>query len=206
MERGGEIAARWEEETEEGGVGMDKGAESYRRFLAGDADGLTELVAAYYDGLVLFLLPVAGSQETAEDLAEDTFLRLCLKKPRYKNEASFRTWLYTIARHLAVDYCRKNKKTVPQAEPRREMDAAQWDTVANVCIREEDRQTVRRAMEALRPEYTQILLLTYFEEVSNREAAKILKKSVHAVENLNYRARNALRAQLEKEGFVYENL
>lgn len=61
-------------------------------------------------------------------------------------------------------------------------------------------------MRQLKPEYRQILWLIYFEEFSHKEAAKIMKKSVHNIETLVYRARRALRSELDKEGFVYENL
>ncbi|MBQ6211891.1 MAG: RNA polymerase subunit sigma-24, partial [Ruminococcus sp.] len=54
--------------------------------------------------------------------------------------------------------------------------------------------------------YSQVLYLTYFEGFSNSEAAKILDKNNRQIENLIYRAKQALKAQLEKEGFVYEKL
>ena len=61
-------------------------------------------------------------------------------------------------------------------------------------------------MEKLKPDYQQVLWLTYFEELSNKETADVMKKSVHGIETLVYRARNALKKQLEKEGFTYENI
>ena len=60
-------------------------------------------------------------------------------------------------------------------------------------------------MRKLTPEYQQVLWLIYFEELSNKEAAKIMKKSVRSVESLLYRARKSLKSQLEMEGFDYEN-
>ena len=89
---------------------MDQGAASYRRFLAGDETGLTELVAQFADGLILFVLPIAGDAAAAEDIAEETFARLCIRKPAYKDTASFKTWLYTIARNLALDRARKRAR------------------------------------------------------------------------------------------------
>ena len=58
----------------------------------------------------------------------------------------------------------------------------------------------------LKPEYHQVLWLTYFEGFSNKEVALIMKKSVHNIETLVYRARRAIKEELEKEGFVYEGL
>lgn len=56
----------------------------------------------------------------------------------------------------------------------------------------------------LKPEYRQVLWLIYFEELSNKEVASIMKKSAHSVEALAYRVRKSLKLQLEKEGFVYK--
>ena len=58
----------------------------------------------------------------------------------------------------------------------------------------------------LKPEYRQILWLIYFEDFSNKEAAKIMKKKVHNIEVLASRARKALKEELEREDFIYEEL
>ncbi|MBR6242120.1 MAG: sigma-70 family RNA polymerase sigma factor [Ruminococcus sp.] len=66
--------------------------------------------------------------------------------------------------------------------------------------------TVHKAMRKLSPDYQQVLWLTYFEDMSNKEAAAVMKKSVRSIESLLYRARKSLRSQLEMEGFDYEKL
>ena len=63
---------------------------------------------------------------------------------------------------------------------------------------------VHRAMRKLNPEYQQILWLTYFEGLTSKEAAIVMKKSVRSVESILYRAKKSLRSQLEMEGFDYE--
>lgn len=73
-------------------------------------------------------------------------------------------------------------------------------------IKEERRIMVHRALKKLKPEYHQVLWLIYFESFSNKEAAAVMKKSVHNIETLVYRARKSLRSQLEMEGFEYEEL
>ena len=73
-------------------------------------------------------------------------------------------------------------------------------------IWETEKIMVHQALEKLKPEYRQILYLKYFEDFSNEQAAKIMRKSKHQIENLVYRARLSLKAELEKEGFVYEKL
>ena len=86
---------------------MDNGAGSYRRFLAGDDNAFAEIIREYRDGLILYINSFVSNITEAEDLAEDTFIKLVTKRPRYNGKASFRTWLYTIGRTLALDYLRR---------------------------------------------------------------------------------------------------
>ena len=69
-------------------------------------------------------------------------------------------------------------------------------------IKNEKKIAVHRAMAELKNEYRQVLWLIYFEDFSNKETAEIMKKSVHAVETLVYRARTALKEKLVKGGFT----
>ena len=88
---------------------MDNGSSSYSRYLAGDDAAMGELVREYMDGLIIFLNSFTNNLSEAEDLMEETFFRLAYKKPRYTGKSSFKTWLYSIARNLAIDSLRKRK-------------------------------------------------------------------------------------------------
>ena len=66
---------------------------------------------------------------------------------------------------------------------------------------DEEKQSVHAVLGKLTPAYREILWLTYFEGLSNKECALLLNKNVHAVESLVSRARKALKDQLRKEGF-----
>ena len=70
----------------------------------------------------------------------------------------------------------------------------------------EQKINLRHAMRRLKEEYQQVLYLTYFEDFSNEDTARITGRSRKQIENLLYNARKALRAELVKEGFSYENL
>lgn len=185
---------------------MDRGTESYRCFLAGDENGLVEIIRDYKDGLILYLNSFVNHLHTAEDLAEDTFVRLAVKKPKDRRSAGFRTWLYTIGRNIAVDYLRKQQRrpTVPLEELPEQ--ASDREALEQSYIREERRILVHQTMARLKPEYRQVLWLIYFEQFSMKEAARVMGKSVHNVETLAWRARQALREILEQEGYAYEEL
>ena len=175
---------------------MDNGACSYRRFLDGDDTAIAELVGAYKDGLILYLNGYVHNIFVAEELAEDTFVRLCLKKPRDKKTGAFKTWLYTIGRNVAISHLRKASKTTTLPLDTLEYMADETGEPATAYLLEEQKRQIHRALEKLKPEYRQVLWLIYFDALSCKEAAKVMKKSVHATEVLVSRARQALKKEL----------
>ncbi len=183
---------------------MDNGASSYRRFRDnGDVHGLDEIIIEYSDGLILYLTSVVGNIQTAEELAEDTFVLLGTKKPKFREKSSFKTWLYAIGRNIAIDHLRKyTKKSCVSIEDTPESISDEAD-VEEAYIKKEQQIIVHKAMRKLPPKYQQVLWLIYFEGFSSKEAAKIMKKSLRSVESILYRARKSLRSQLETEGFEY---
>ena len=178
------------------------GAERYRRFLDGDLSGIAEIVREYKNGLIYYAASIVGSIQEAEDVTEETFLKLMIKRPRDKGGSSFKTWLYTIARNIALNRLRREKRIAGEIPT----DIAGMEDLEREYLLEERRQAVHRCMFGLKPEYRQILTLIYFEDFTAKEAAAIMKKSVHAAEMLASRARTALKDELLKEGFTYEEL
>ncbi len=186
---------------------MDNGASSYRRFRdEGDESGLAEIIREYRDGLIFYLNSFVCNIHVAEELAEDTFVLLGTKKPKDKGTGSFKTWLYTIGRNIAINYLKRNRKITEVSVNDCVELANEEDSLEISYIKEEQKIIVHKALRKLKPEYQQVLWLIYFEGFSNKEAAIIMKKSVHNIETLVYRARKSLKSQLEMEGFKYEKL
>lgn len=183
---------------------MDHGSNSYQRFLKGDDTGMEEIITEYRDGLIFYLYKLVGSVEKAEELAEDTFVLLCVKKPKDKQKCAFKTWLYTIGRNLAVDHLRRLAKhaTVP-LETYNGTDSNP-ETPEAEYIRNHRKRIVNQALSRLKPEYRQVLWLLYFENMQHKEIAIIMKKSVRATQMLASRAKQALKTELIKEGFTNE--
>lgn len=177
----------------------------YHQFLNGDDSALTQIVCMFKDGLILYLNSYVNDLLVAEELTEDTFVKLVVKRPRYFGKASFKTWLYTIGRNVALDYLRREKNRNLSIEEAPEICDDEKCLEQNY-IRQEDRILLHRAARKLKPEYQQILWLIYFENFSCKEAARILGKTTHNVETTVYRARNALKTKLIEEGYVYEKL
>ncbi len=186
---------------------MDNGASSYRRFREhGDESGLVEIIRDYKDGLMLYLTSIVGDIQTAEDLTQDTFVLLGTRKPRDKGKGSFKTWLYTIGRNVAIDHLRKHARRAEVSIDDYSECIRDEESIENAYIKKEQEIAVHRAMRKLKAKYQQVLWLVYFENMSSKEAAGIMKKSVHSIETLVYRARKALKSQLETEEFKYEEL
>ena len=182
---------------------MDNGASSYRRFRdGGDESGLTEIIRQYRDGLIFYLYSIVADLTVAEELAEDVFVLLGTKKPKDNGKSSFKTWLYTIGRNKALNYLKKRKRHIEVSLD--DCPEIADDSFLTMHILEERKQHLHQAMQKLKAEYRQILWLIYFENLCLKDAAAILKKSVHNTETLVYRARKSLKLQLEKEGFIYE--
>ena len=185
---------------------MDNGASSYRRFLEGDDDGIVQIIKDHKDGLMLYLNSFVQNIHLAEDLTEDTFVKLIARQPRFSGKSTFKTWLYAIGRNVALDFLRKNAKLpTVSAEEAMTLIADEAD-VARQYLCSERKLQVHKALKQLNDEYRQVLVLVYFEDFQNDQVASIMGKSKKQIENLVYRAKLSLKSELEKEGFVYEDL
>ena len=133
------------------------------------------------------------------------FLKLYTDKPKFSEKCSFKTWLYTIGKNLAVDHIRRysKHKEVPLDDL---YDISDKENIEKNHIRSEEKRQLLRAMEQLNDEYRQVLYLVFFEDFSNTEAAAIMGKSERQIRNLLYRSKETLRKILEKEGFSYEGI
>lgn len=161
---------------------------AYKRYLDGDGAALPELIREYKSGLTMYLNNYVHDLNLADELCCETFVRLADKKPKFRESSSFKTFLYGIGRNVALSYIRRNKKHV--AEPLDE--AAEipdtFDLEKEFLLKERNRQ-LYTAIGTLKPEHSQALWLMYFEELSVKEIAAVMKKSQSAVKVLLHRAR-----------------
>ena len=92
---------------------MDHGAMCYRRFLDGEDSAFDEIMDRYHDSLILFINKLVGNYSIAEELAADTFVELLVHKKRFLGKCDFKTYLYSIGRHKAIDYIRREARKKP---------------------------------------------------------------------------------------------
>lgn len=175
----------------------------YIDYLSGtDTDALGILFEKYKDGLVLFLYGIVGNMEDAEELMMDTFAVLVSGTARYteKKEASFKTWLFAVAKNQARHFLRK-KSRYPVSDVEIERDIKDGDEQPeSQLIQDESKVELYNALEEINPEYRQVLYLMYFEDLKPEQISRIIKKTVKQTYNLAARGKTALRKVLERMG------
>jgi RNA polymerase sigma-70 factor (ECF subfamily) len=154
----------------------------------------TRLLDRHLGPLQGFLYRLTFNAADADDLAQEAFLRVWQHASRWQpNRVKFTTWLYHIARNLAIDQHRKRRDTdndtsqIAAAEPAAE----------NALDAETRRREVRRAVAELPERQRTALLLCQFQGMSNKDAAETLEVSVDALESLLARARRNLKDTLQ---------
>ncbi len=178
---------------------MFNGTECYRRFLQGDSGAFDALMDAYHDGLILFINKLVGNYAVAEELAADSFVELLIHKKRFLGNSDFRTYLYSIGRHKAIDYIRKDaKKKI--VNPEEIMELSDDTYIEESFIQDETHRALHRAIAQLDEDYRAAVYLVFFEELSYEDAARVLGKSKKQIDNLVYRAKGALKKILTEGG------
>jgi len=181
---------------------VDNGENSYRRFLVGDKEGLYEIICEYREPLILYLNSIVQNIHIAEELAEDTFFELAARKPDFSGKSSFKTWLYSIGFNIAAKQFRKRANiTLVPIDAQEILDE---ENIEKNYLKNERDRMIHKSLHKLKTEYRQVLYLSFFECLKNEETALIMKKSKRQVENLLYNAKKALRAELERSGYDYE--
>lgn len=184
---------------------MDNGASSYRRFLEGDKNALAEIIREYRDGIVLYIGSFTQNICIAEEIAEEVFIKLYVKKPAFSGKSTFKTWLYSIGRFTAVDYIRKNSRLISVSSDNFYSLEDETEIEQNY-IRDEQKIMLHKAIQNLNSDYRQVLYLIYFEDFDTSQTAKIMHKTNRQITYLLYRAKKSLKSELEREGFIYEEL
>lgn len=182
---------------------IDYGAQCWRRYLSGDESGFDELLKTHRDSLTFFLYRYVHDESIAEDLCIDTFMELLLHRHRYNFKIPLKNYLFLIAHSRAVDYLRHAKKFAAVELSEAENETADGETPEEILLKNERSRALSRALNDLPDEMQIAMHLVYIEELSYKEAAKILKKSPKQVDNLLTRAKSALRTTLSKEGDLF---
>ena len=159
-----------------------------------DQEAFTRLLDRHLAGLQKFLLRLTGNAADADEVAQEAFLRIWSHARRWqRGRVNFTTWLYRIARNVAIDRHRKHRETTTDDLTMIVDDAPDTGHVIDADRRE---RLMRAAVAQLPERQRTALVLCHFDGLSNQDAAAVLEVSVDALESLLSRARRTLKATL----------
>ena len=177
---------------------MGNGESSYRRFLSGDDSAFGDIMDEYRRGLILFVNRYLNDPDASEDIAVEVFTYVFVNPGKYNFKVSLKTYLYMLGRSRALNVLKHRKviEFVPLSEA--ENIPSKDKTPEGYVIEDERKRLVNTAMEKLPEDMRTAVYLVYFEELSYKETAKVMKKSEKQVDNLLYRAKKELHTILGK--------
>jgi RNA polymerase sigma-70 factor (ECF subfamily) len=177
----------------------------------GDREAFETLVDLYQDKMYYLALRMLGNAQEAEDVVQETFLRVYMNLDRYDEAHKFSTWIYRIANNLCIDRLRRRKPTLSL-----DFEDENGETTGSgyaVLSGDEDRpeeqmilselqSTVRDAIDKLPDKYKSVVILRYLHDLSLQEIGEVLDLPVTTVKTRVHRAREALRLTLEGQQLI----
>ncbi len=169
-----------------------------------DPELLDRLIEIYQHRLLRYLLFLTGKREVAEDLFQETWMRVLLRGAQYNGKARFDTWLFTIARNLVIDLSRKRQmasldEMSESGEDERPFEVAiDEPSPFEQFATREDRAEVSEVLLRLEPNYREVLVLRFHEELSLEEIAGVTRAPLSTVKSRLYRGLAALKPQVEQ--------
>jgi RNA polymerase sigma-70 factor, ECF subfamily len=167
-----------------------------------DPELLDQLIVLYQHRLLRYLLYLTGNREAAEDLFQETWMRVLMRGAQFNGNSRFDTWLFTIARNLVIDM--RRKRTMVSLEAM--CEAGEEDRPFEIPADEpspfdrfqtqESSQRVATALLSLEPLYREVLVLRFQEELSLDEIAQVTRAPLSTVKSRLYRGLAALKPRI----------
>jgi RNA polymerase sigma-70 factor, ECF subfamily len=167
-----------------------------------DPDLLDRLIEQYQHRLLRYLIYLSGNRELAEDLFQETWIRVLERGHQYDGKHEFSTWLYAVARHLTLDYLRKKSPVsldgltededhapFEPADPR----PAAWEIVQ----RHEQAERINSVLVGIPAEYREAVVLRFQEGMALEEIATVTRAPVGTVKSRLYRGLDLLMSRLK---------
>jgi RNA polymerase sigma-70 factor (ECF subfamily) len=162
------------------------------------------LIEQYRYRLFRYLLMLTGNRQEAEDLFQETWMRVLEKGHQYKPRWKFEVWLFTIARHLAIDFQRRRQPQSIDAllqplgtSQTLELEDTTSPSAFEQAFQGEEAASVAAALAHLPPSYREVLTLRFHEDMQLEEIARVVDSPLSTVKSRLYRGLEALRNLLE---------
>ena len=170
------------------------------QIIEGDTNAFTRLVERYKDLVFTLALRMLKNREEAEEVSQDTFIKVYRSLHKFKGDSKFSTWIYKVAYNSCLDQIKKNKKHQNNVEIN-EFTQHQIKTIDNAfdtLVEEERRQLIQDCLHLLPSEDSFLLTLYYFEEQSLDEIANIVSLTANNVKVKLFRSRKKLATILKE--------
>ncbi|HZD50581.1 MAG TPA: sigma-70 family RNA polymerase sigma factor [Silvibacterium sp.] len=167
-----------------------------------DAELLDQLIIQYQHRLLRYLLFLTGNRDLADDLFQETWMRVLTRGTQYNGAARFDTWLFTIARNLLIDF--RRKRTMASLEELCEIDgeerpfeiSSNEPTPLDLYQIRESGQRLTAALLTLDPLHREVIVLRFHEELSLEEISQVTRTPLSTVKSRLYRGLAALKPRI----------
>lgn len=164
-------------------------------YLKGEEKSLEVLIERYLKPIYSFAYRYVGSAHDAEDITQDTFVKVWRHLKKFNQEKKFKTWVFSIAKNTCIDFFKK-KKSIPFSRFEKENgENALLETLADpsplpdeLLERKGIGETLSKAIEVLSPKYRSVLFLRYNDHFTFREISEIFKEPIHTIKSRHRRA------------------
>jgi len=163
------------------------------RCQIGDKDALAGLIERYQAPLRYFISRLSANPETAEDIFQDTWLTVIRRIHTLKKIDAFSTWLYRIARNKVYQQFRRKRKLSELNE-----NIAVPNDTENDVFSTEDVAKIHRCLKGLLPEYKEVLMLRFLEQMSYEQISQVINCRLGTVKSRIHYAKLALKKEMEK--------
>lgn len=179
---------------------------------SGDNQAIAKLINLYKDKIYFLGYRMLGNKEEAEDICQETFIRVYTNIDKYDNKHKFSTWVYKIATNLCIDRIRKNKKTIFSLDNNGDDENIDWHSIVpdsglnpeEETILNEQKHLIQVSFEKLPVKYRAIMTLRYVDELTLQEISEVLDLPVTTIKTRLHRGREHMRNNLLNENVIKE--
>lgn len=162
-------------------------------YLSGDHQSFEKIVIEYRQDAERFAEKIILDAYLAEDIVQDAFVCLYVQRHKYKRKYSLKTYLYTIIKNKCVDYIRKQSRLMLTDD----FDIVENQSPESILMHKEHIEQIKHGLSQIRKPYQLAIHLVDYEELTYKEAAKIMEMSLSGFKVTLMRARKQFRSQVE---------
>jgi RNA polymerase sigma-70 factor (ECF subfamily) len=175
----------------------DPEVELLNKIVSGDEEAFKQLYERISDGLFFFLVRLLHNRDLAEDIQVETFTEVWRCAKDFKGKSQVKTWIFGIARNLALNELRKKKKQISTDDFSYPADS----NPSNSKLIDKDKHVmIRNGLSKISAKHQEILDLVFFHEMNYREVSEVLNISINTVKTRVFYAKEALSKVLKRMG------